>query len=71
MGSALANSSPDGRVICRNFILVKGCSLADYHFAHVCNRQVNGRTCGLAHPSHGHPGVSGSVQGQGGPATSS
>ena len=70
MGSALANFSPDGRVICRNLNRVKGCSLADSHFAHVCNRQVNGRACGLAHPSHSHPGVRGSVQGRG-PATSS
>ena len=37
LGSALANLSPDGRVICRNFNRVKGCSLADCHFAHVCN----------------------------------
>ena len=70
-GSAPANFSPDGRVICRNFNRVKGCSLADCHFAHVCNRQVNGRACGLAHPSHSHPGVRGSVQGQGSSATSS
>ena len=66
LGSALANFSPDGRVICRNFNRVKGCSLADCHFAHVCNRQVKARACGLAHPSHSHPGVRGSVQGQGG-----
>ena len=71
LGSALANFSPDGRVICRNFNRVKGCSLADCHFAHVCNRQVNGRACGLAHPLHSHPGIRGRVQGQGGPATSS
>ena len=70
-GSAPANFSPDGRVICRNFSRVKGCSLADCHFAHVCNRQVNGRGCGLAHPSHSHSRVRGSVQGQGGSATSS
>ena len=70
-GSAPANFSPDGRVICRNFSRVKGCSLADCHFAHVCNHQVNGRGCGLAHPSHSHSRVRGSVQGQGGSATSS
>ena len=70
-GSALANFSPDGRVICRNFNQVKGWSLADCHFAHVCNRQVNGRACGLAHPSHSHFGVRGSVQAQGSSARSS
>ena len=65
LGSGFANFSADGRVICRNFNRAKGCTLYECHFAHVCNRQVNGRACGLAHPSYSHLGGKGPVQGQG------
>lgn len=70
LGVAPANFSADGRVICRNFNRTKGCTLHECHFAHVCNRQINGRACGQVHPSHSHPGGRGTVQGQGGPTTS-
>ena len=48
--------SSDGRVICRNFNRLKGCTLYECHFAHQWNRKVNGKACGQSHPSHSHPG---------------
>ena len=57
LATTFANFSTDGRVICRNFNRAKGCTLVECHFAHTCNRKVNGRACGQSHPSHLHQQV--------------
>lgn len=54
-GSSFASFTPDGKVICRNFNRIKGCTLFECHFAHVCNRKVNGKACAQSHPFHSHP----------------
>lgn len=51
---AFANFTSDGRIICRNFNGQKGCMLHNCNFAHVCNRKVAGKACGLSHPGHSH-----------------
>ena len=45
-----ASFTADGRIICRNF----NRSRCSCNFAHVCNRKVNGKACGLQHPSTQH-----------------
>ena len=65
VSSVFANYSSDGRVICRNFNRLKGCTLYECHFAHQCNRKVNGKACRQSHPSHSHPGVVGGSPGTG------
>lgn len=52
--STFANFTSDGRVICRNFNGQKGCMLHSCNFAHVCNRKVAGKACGLSHPGISH-----------------
>ena len=70
--SLFANYSQDARIICRNFNRVRGCTLYECNFAHICNRKVNGKACGQSHPSHSHPGGGrGAPQGQQFSATSS
>ena len=52
--AAWANFTSDGRVICRNFYGQKGCTLHSCNFAHVCNRKIAGKVCGLTHPGVSH-----------------
>ena len=54
-GSSFASFTSDGKVICRNFNRIKGFILYECHFAHVCNRKVNGKACAQSHPFHSHP----------------
>jgi len=54
--STLANVTPEGRIIYRNFNRVKGCTLFDCNFAHVCSRKVNGKACAQSHPLYSHQG---------------
>ena len=52
--AAMANFTSDGRIICRNFNGQKGCTLHSCNFAHVCNRKIAGKACGLSHPGVAH-----------------
>ena len=52
--TVFASFTSEGRVICRNFNGQKGCTLQHCNFAHVCNRKVAGKACGLAHPGYSH-----------------
>ena len=65
--TSFARYSGDGRTISIiNFNRPRGCTLYECHFAHVCNRKVNGKACGQLHPSHTHPqGGRAPMQGQG------
>lgn len=54
--ASFANLTTDGKVICRNYNRVKGCTLYDCHFAHVCNRKINGKACAQHHPFYTHQG---------------
>lgn len=49
-----ANFTSDSRIICRNFNDQRGCMLPNCYFAHVCNRKVAGKACGLPHPGVSH-----------------
>ena len=52
---SVAQYTDDGQVICKNFNRVKGCSLLDCKFAHVCNRRLsNQKACGQTHPKFQH-----------------
>ena len=52
--TSFASYTSEGRVICRNFNGPKGCTLQNCNFAHVCNRKVAGKACGLGHPGYSH-----------------
>ena len=40
----------EGKTICWNYNRVTGCNLYECHFAHVCNRRINGgKACAQAH----------------------
>ena len=45
---AFASFTPDGRVICRNFHGLKGCTLLN------CNRKVAAKACAMSHPRFFH-----------------
>ena len=52
---SVAQYTDEGQVICKNFNRVKGCSLLDCKFAHVCNRKLsNQKACGQTHPKFQH-----------------
>ena len=52
--NAFASFTPDGRVICRNFNGLRGCTLPNCNFAHVCNRRIAGKACAMSHPGFSH-----------------
>ena len=60
--SAFATFTSEGKVICRNFNGQRGCMLHNCNFAHVCNRKVAGKSCGLSHPGHSHRPVDPNTQ---------
>ena len=58
LGSLLANSTPEGKTLCRNYNRSTGGNLYECHFAHVCNRKINGKACAQLHPFYAHQGGS-------------
>ena len=57
VSTVFANLTPKGKVICRNYNRIKGCSLRDCIFVHACNRKINGRACAQSHPFYNHQGI--------------
>ena len=57
LGSLLANSTQEGKIICRNYNRSTGCNLYECHFAHVCNKKINGKACVLSRILFMHIGV--------------
>ena len=69
LATTLVNLSADGRVICKNYNRAKGCTLFECNFAHMCNRNMNGKACGHSHPPHLHQHAARATSpGQGHPA---
>lgn len=57
-GAVVANSTQEGKIICRNYNRAAGCNLFECHYAHVCNRKINGKACPQSHPFYSHQGSS-------------
>ena len=56
--TSLANSTPDGKVICRKSNRINGYSLKDCSFVNACNRKINGKACAQSHPFYNYQEIS-------------